>query len=92
MANEADTCRKFVVPKLQAAGWGRATERSKNINLPILGALPFPLVPLPEQRKAVEILDAFYSKIDSVKTLQTEFAELDAMLPAVLDKTFTGEL
>jgi type I restriction enzyme R subunit len=21
MANEADTCRKFVVPKLQAAGW-----------------------------------------------------------------------
>ena len=21
MANEADTCRKFIVPKLQAAGW-----------------------------------------------------------------------
>ncbi len=21
MSNEADTCRKFVVPKLQAAGW-----------------------------------------------------------------------
>lgn len=21
MANEADTCRKYVVPKLQAAGW-----------------------------------------------------------------------
>jgi hypothetical protein len=21
MPNEADTCRKFVVPKLQAAGW-----------------------------------------------------------------------
>ena len=22
MADEADTCRKFVVPKLQSAGWG----------------------------------------------------------------------
>src|SRR5258705_9414851 len=31
--NEADTCRKFVVPKLQAAGWDRAA----------LSALPFRL-------------------------------------------------
>lgn len=32
-------------------------------------------------------------KVDSVKALQTETAhELDAMLPAILDKAFKGEL
>ena len=41
MSTEADTCRKFVVPKLQAAGWDN---------------------------------------------------ELDALLPAILDRAFKGEL
>jgi hypothetical protein len=41
MSTEADTCRKFVVPKLQNAGWD---------------------------------------------------AELDALLPAILDRAFKGEL
>ena len=27
MANEADTCRRFVVPKLQAAGWDTEPHR-----------------------------------------------------------------
>jgi len=49
MPNEADTCRRFVVPKLQQAGWDEE----------------------PHQAAA---------------------AELDALLPSILDKAFKGEL
>ncbi|ABA03535.1 restriction endonuclease S subunit [Nitrobacter winogradskyi Nb-255] len=52
-----------------------------------------PLPPMEQQVKIVAELDALQSKLDSVKALQTETAaELDAMLPAILDKAFTGEL
>lgn len=38
-------------------------------------------------------LDVLQSRLDSVKALQTETtAELDAMLLAILDKAFKGEL
>ena len=58
MPTEADTCRKFVVPKLQAAGW-----------------------------------DALQAEVDALKRLQVEAAtELDALLPAILDRAFKGEL
>ena len=53
MSTEADTCRKFVVPKL----------------------------------------DALQAEVDALKRLQAETAaELDALLPAILDKAFKGEL
>jgi type I restriction enzyme S subunit len=46
-----------------------------------------------EQARIVENLDALQAKLEAVKTLQTETAaELDAMLPAILDKAFRGEL
>ena len=46
-----------------------------------------------QQVKIVAQLDALQSKLDSVKALQNESAaELDAMLPAILDKAFKGEL
>lgn len=52
-----------------------------------------PLPPMEQQVKIVAELDALQSKLDSVKALQTETAaELDAMLPAILDKAFKGEL
>ena len=52
-----------------------------------------PLPPLGEQRRIVAELDALQAKVDAVKALQTETAaELDAMLPAILDKAFKGEL
>jgi hypothetical protein len=50
MANEADTCRQFVVPKRQA-------------------------------------------RVDRLKALQAQTAaERDALLPAILDRAFKGEL
>ncbi|MHB1304417.1 MAG: restriction endonuclease subunit S [Acidiphilium sp.] len=52
-----------------------------------------PLPPMEQQVKIVAGLDALQSKLDSVRALQAETAtELDAMLPAILDKAFKGGL
>jgi type I restriction enzyme S subunit len=56
-------------------------------------AIPFAVPTRKDQRRIVAELDALQSKIDAVKVLQAETsAELDAMLPAILDKAFKGEL
>lgn len=61
-----------------------------------LGAIrlhPIPVPPLPEQRRIVAELDALQAKVDALRALQAETAaELDALLPAVLDRAFRGEL
>ena len=49
--------------------------------------------PLPEQRRIVSALDALQAEVAALKRLQAETAtELDALLPAILDKAFKGEL
>ncbi len=49
--------------------------------------------PLPEQRQIVSKLDALQAEVDALKRLQAEAtAELAALLPAILDKAFKGEL
>ncbi|MBI4621991.1 MAG: restriction endonuclease subunit S [Verrucomicrobia bacterium] len=49
--------------------------------------------PLPEQRRIVAELDALQAEVDALKRLQAETAaELDALLPAILDRAFKGEL
>jgi type I restriction enzyme, S subunit len=46
-----------------------------------------------EQRRIVAHLDDLQSKVDSLKVLQSQSAaELDALLPSILDKAFKGEL
>jgi type I restriction enzyme, S subunit len=63
------------------------------LNLANLRALRFPLRPLPEQERIVAHLDRVTAKVDALKQLQAETAaELDALLPSVLDKAFRGEL
>ena len=53
----------------------------------------FAAPPLPEQRRIVSELDAMQAEVDALKRLQAETAaELDALLPAVLDRAFKGEL
>jgi type I restriction enzyme S subunit len=45
------------------------------------------------QDAIVSQLDTLHAKVDAVKALQAETAaELDATLPAILDKAFKGEL
>jgi type I restriction enzyme S subunit len=55
--------------------------------------LPIPVPPLPEQRHIVEELDSLQERVDSLKKLHAETAaELDGLLPSILDKAFKGEL
>jgi type I restriction enzyme S subunit len=52
-----------------------------------------PLPPLPEQQRIVAYLDGLQAKVDALKKRQAETAaELDALLPSVLDKAFKGDL
>ena len=55
--------------------------------------IPFAAPPLAEQRRIVAELDALQAEVDALKRLQAETAaELDALLPALLDRAFKGEL
>jgi type I restriction enzyme, S subunit len=52
-----------------------------------------PLPPSDEQHRIVTCLDCIQAKIDVLKRLQAETsAELDALLPSILDKAFKGDL
>ncbi len=52
-----------------------------------------PVPSLPEQHRIVSYLDSLQVKVDSLRLLQAETAaELDALLPSILDKAFKGEL
>ena len=55
--------------------------------------MPVPFLPVDEQRRIVAYLDGLQARVDAVKRLQAETAaELDALLPAVLDRAFRGAL
>ena len=57
-------------------------------------AFPFPThLRVDEQRRIVDELDALQAEIDQLKKLQAETdAELDALLPSILDGAFKGDL
>lgn len=64
-----------------------------NISQSILRATPFSYPTLGEQKRVVAELDALQAKVDTVQALQSETAtEVDAMLPAILDRAFKGEI
>lgn len=63
------------------------------LNLSNIRALSLPFPPLAEQCRVVAELDALQAEVDALKRFQAETAvELEALLPAVLDKAFRGEL
>lgn len=63
--------------------------RNRTLGLGKLESLLVPVPPLEKQRW----FDDLQAKVDAVKRLQAETqAELDALLPAVLDRAFRGEL
>ena len=63
------------------------------VNSTILRRLRFPLPSLDKQRRIVAYLDALQAQVDELITLQDATqAELDALLPSVLDRAFRGEL
>jgi len=58
-----------------------------------LKAHPVIVPPLDAQRRIAAELDALQTKVDELKRLQAETqAELDALLPSILDRAFRGEL
>jgi type I restriction enzyme S subunit len=63
------------------------------LNIGQLSETPIPIPPLPEQRRIVAELDALQAEVDALKRLQAETsAELDALLPSILDRAFSGML
>jgi type I restriction enzyme S subunit len=64
-----------------------------NISQAILKATPVAYPPLPKQRCIVAELETLQEEILALKRLQTETAaKLDALLPAILDRAFRGDL
>lgn len=64
-----------------------------NLNGSKLARLKVPIAPLDEQRRIVEELKGLQAEVDALKQLQAEtIAELDAILPSILDRAFKGEL
>jgi type I restriction enzyme S subunit len=63
------------------------------LNLGNIRAISLPIPPLAEQRRIVEYLDAISAKTETLKQhQQSTAAELDALLPSILDRAFKGEL
>ena len=63
------------------------------INQNGIGVFEISIPPLAEQRRIVAELDALQAEVDALKRLQAETAaELAALLPAILDRAFKGEL
>ncbi|MEM9904150.1 MAG: restriction endonuclease subunit S [Cyanobacteria bacterium P01_D01_bin.44] len=66
---------------------------SPHLNIGDLKRFNFLLPRISEQKEIVTYLDNLQTKINTLRTLQTQTAtELDALLPAILDKAFKGEL
>ena len=73
--------------------FARTTAGQYNVSLGRLRSAEIPVPPLPEQRRILAELDALQAQVDALKRLQAETAaELDALLPALLDRAFKGEL
>lgn len=86
--------RFLLSPPTQDVIHGEKVETARpNISLRDLVGLRVPVPSLEEQRRIVAYLDDLQTKVDRLKALQSQTAaELDALLPAILDKAFKGEL
>jgi type I restriction enzyme S subunit len=71
----------------------KQTTNLASINQRQLKALPVPIPTLAEQRQIIAHLDALTAKTAALKQLQSQSAaELEALLPSILDRAFRGEL
>ena len=59
----------------------------------MLHQLTIPIPPIEEQQRIVAYLDGLQARVTALRELQAESQrELKAMMPAVLDQAFNGEL
>lgn len=73
--------------------WCARGQGQPNLNTEMVKQLAFPAPEPVEQRRIVAYFDALQAKVDRLKHLQAQTAaELDALLPAILDRAFKGGL
>ncbi|HSH81624.1 MAG TPA: restriction endonuclease subunit S [Herpetosiphonaceae bacterium] len=89
-----DLAKVLMSPDTREAIYAQATGTTvKGIASKRLRRIEIPIPVLAEQYRIVAYLDDLQAKVDALRALQVETAaELDALLPAVLDKAFKGEL
>ena len=80
------------------AYWAQITDQKKgtgqpNVNGEKLARLKVPITSTEEQHRIVAYLDDLQAKVAGLKAVQAaSAAELDALLPTILDRAFKGEL
>jgi type I restriction enzyme S subunit len=86
---QSPSCRDFIARNAKGT-----SPTMKKISQSTVMAIPFPAsTPLPEQRRIVMELDVLQAEVDALRRLQAEIAaELNALLPSILDRAFKGEL
>ncbi len=71
----------------------RTSSGLRTLSVGRIKAIRVPVPSLSRQRRIVAELDALQAQVEVLKRLQAETAaELDALLPSILDKAFKGEL
>ena len=76
----------------QLIDFARTTAGQYTVSLGRLRSAGIPVPPLPEQRRSLSKLDKVQGEMDALKRMQAETtAELDALMPSILDKAFGGE-
>jgi type I restriction enzyme S subunit len=87
---------KLISSPIGKAYFQEASKQTTNlasINQRQLKAFKLFRPPLAEQRRIVAEVEALQAEVDALKRLQAETAaELEALLPAILDRAFKGEL
>ena len=64
-----------------------------SLSMKVIRQIQIPVPSKEEQRRIVAYLDGIQAQVDALKKLQTQTAaELDALLPAILDRAFKGQL
>jgi restriction endonuclease S subunit len=67
--------------------------RLTELNVADMRKVPVPVPPLAEQRRIVEYVEKVRSRVDTMRDIQVRTAaEIDAMLPAIVDRAFQGDL
>jgi|BarGraIncu00222A_1022003.scaffolds.fasta_scaffold45752_1 type I restriction enzyme S subunit len=71
----------------------KSTHDTRKLETPVLMSIKLPVPPLAEQRRIVAQLDDLQMKTNALMALQSETsAEIDALMPSILDKALRGEL
>ena len=104
--NEADTCRKFVVPKLQAAGWDtppHAINEQRTFYAAIrpdsiarnktLSSKKLPMIEVPAPPlEQQRWFDRLQRQVRSVETLRESAGnDVEGLLPSVLHQAFNAQ-